>query len=76
MLPVRVQLWAPSLLDFRLKPDWEGAAPLFERAALAYKVRGGSVIILFVTTADDALRTILVCVCAASRPTGEGTSCI
>lgn len=32
------QLWSPSLLDFRLKPDWEGAAPLFEKAALAYKV--------------------------------------
>lgn len=32
------KLWAPSLLDFRLKPDWEAAAPLFERAALLYKV--------------------------------------
>lgn len=31
--------WAPSLLDFRLKPDWEAAAPLFEKAALLYKVR-------------------------------------
>lgn len=35
------KLWAPSLLDLRLRPDWEGAAPLFERAALAFKVRGG-----------------------------------
>ena len=31
--------WAPSLLDFRLKPDWEEAAPLFEKAALCYRVR-------------------------------------
>eukprot|EP00878_Enallax_costatus_P031132 GHUV01034009.1.p2 GENE.GHUV01034009.1~~GHUV01034009.1.p2 ORF type:complete len:108 (-),score=13.14 GHUV01034009.1:878-1201(-) len=31
--------WAPSLLDFRLKPDWEAAAPLFEKAAMLYKVR-------------------------------------
>eukprot|EP00879_Flechtneria_rotunda_P010828 GHRR01011317.1.p1 GENE.GHRR01011317.1~~GHRR01011317.1.p1 ORF type:complete len:180 (+),score=44.44 GHRR01011317.1:217-756(+) len=30
--------WAPSLLDLRLKPDWEAAAPLFEKAALLYKV--------------------------------------
>lgn len=30
--------WSPSLLDFRLKPDWEGAAPLFEKAAMLYKV--------------------------------------
>lgn len=34
------KLWAPSLLDFRLKPDWEAAAPLFEKAALAYKQAG------------------------------------
>jgi hypothetical protein len=33
------KLWAPSLLDMRLKPDWEGAAPLFEKAALAFRVR-------------------------------------
>jgi hypothetical protein len=33
-----LQYWSPSLLDFRLKPDWESAAPLFEKAALAYKV--------------------------------------
>ena len=32
------KLYAPSLLDMRLKPDWEGAAPLFEKAALSYKV--------------------------------------
>ena len=38
LLLLHLQLWAPSLLDFRLKPDWEGAAPLFEKAALAYKV--------------------------------------
>jgi hypothetical protein len=30
--------WQPSLMDFRLKPDWETAAPLFEKAALLYKV--------------------------------------
>lgn len=35
------KLYAPSLLDFRLKPDWEAACPLFEKAALAYKVRRG-----------------------------------
>lgn len=33
------KLWAPSLLDLRLKPDWEGAAPLYEKAALAFKAR-------------------------------------
>lgn len=33
--------WQPSLMDFRLKPDWEAAAPLFEKAALLYKVRIG-----------------------------------
>lgn len=37
-LPTGTQYWSPSLLDFRLKPDWEAAAPLFEKAALAYKV--------------------------------------
>lgn len=30
--------WSPSVLDFRLKPDWESAAPLYEKAALCYKV--------------------------------------
>jgi hypothetical protein len=30
--------WSPSVLDFRLKPDWESAAPLYEKAALAFKV--------------------------------------
>lgn len=30
---------SPSLLDFRLKPDWEQAAPKFEEAAKLYKVR-------------------------------------
>jgi hypothetical protein len=34
------KLWSPSLLDLRLKPDWEAAAPLYERAALAFKARG------------------------------------
>ncbi len=28
----------PSLLEFRFKPDYEQAAPLFERAAVIYKV--------------------------------------
>lgn len=31
--------WSPSLLSFRLAPDWETACPLFERAALLFKVR-------------------------------------
>ncbi|KIY98118.1 Gamma-soluble NSF attachment protein [Monoraphidium neglectum] len=34
------KLWQPSILDMRLKPDWEGAAPLFEKAALAFKQSG------------------------------------
>ncbi len=29
---------SPSLFDFRLKPDWEAAAPLFDRACVLYKV--------------------------------------
>ena len=29
---------SPSLFDFRLKPDWEAAAPMYDRAALLYKV--------------------------------------
>jgi hypothetical protein len=28
----------PSLLDFRFSADWEQAAPLYERAALIYRV--------------------------------------
>ena len=28
----------PSLLEFRFKPDYESAAPMFERAAVIYKV--------------------------------------
>ena len=28
----------PSLLDFRFKPDYDSAAPMFERAAVIYKV--------------------------------------
>lgn len=32
--------WEPSLLEFRMKPDWETAGPLFEKAGLAYRVRG------------------------------------
>ena len=31
---------SPSLLDFRFKPDYEAAAPLYERAAVIYKVWG------------------------------------
>ncbi|GBF87878.1 gamma-soluble NSF attachment protein [Raphidocelis subcapitata] len=34
------KLWAPSIFELRLKPDWEGAAPLYEKAALAYKQAG------------------------------------
>ena len=29
---------APSLLDFRFKSDYETAGPLFERAAVMYRV--------------------------------------
>ena len=32
------KFWSASILDFRLKPDWEAAAPLYEKAALGYKV--------------------------------------
>lgn len=32
------KLLSPSILDFRLKPDWEAAAPLLDRACLLYKV--------------------------------------
>ena len=28
----------PSVLSFRLKPDWESATPLFEKAATSFKV--------------------------------------
>ena len=28
----------PSLLEFRFKPDYETAGPMFERAAVLYKV--------------------------------------
>lgn len=31
--------WAPSLLSFRLSPDWETAGPLYERASTLFKVR-------------------------------------
>jgi hypothetical protein len=31
--------WQPSLMDFRLKPDWEAACPLLEKAGLAFRVR-------------------------------------
>jgi hypothetical protein len=37
------KLWSPSIFELRLKPDWEASAPLFERAALAFKVCGVSV---------------------------------
>lgn len=29
----------PSIIDFRMKPDWEQAAPLLDRAALLFQVR-------------------------------------
>lgn len=32
------KLCSPSLFDFRLKPDWEAAAPLLEQAALKFRV--------------------------------------
>jgi gamma-soluble NSF attachment protein len=28
----------PNVFDFRMKPDWEAACPLFEKAALLWKV--------------------------------------
>lgn len=34
------KLWAPSILDLRMRPDWEAAAPLYEKAAVAYKQCG------------------------------------
>jgi hypothetical protein len=33
------KLCNPSLLSMRIKPDWEAACPMLERAALCYKVR-------------------------------------
>jgi hypothetical protein len=33
-------LTGPSILELRFKPDWEAAAPLLDKAALLYKVRG------------------------------------
>ena len=32
------RLTHPSILSFRIKPDWEAAAPVFEKAAKLYKV--------------------------------------
>lgn len=32
-------LTVPSILELRIKPDWEAAAPLLDKAALMYKVR-------------------------------------
>lgn len=58
------QYWSPSLLDFRLKPDWEAAAPLFERAALAYKVRCSAVshqLLLPVSPDFKHTNTLLLC---------------
>ena len=34
------KLVTPSVLSLRLKPEWEAATPLFERAAMLFKVRG------------------------------------
>ncbi|KAF8062746.1 hypothetical protein HT031_004076 [Scenedesmus sp. PABB004] len=34
------RFWQASLLEFRLKPDWEAAAPLFEQAGTLYKQVG------------------------------------
>lgn len=33
-----MKLCNPSIVAFRIKPDWEAACPMFERAALCYKV--------------------------------------
>ena len=35
------KLISPSVISFRLKADWETAAPLFERAATIYKASQG-----------------------------------
>ena len=33
------KLLGPSILDLRMRPDWEAASPFLEKAALLYKVR-------------------------------------
>lgn len=37
------KLTQPSVIALRLRPDWEQATPLFEKAAIAYKVCHGSI---------------------------------
>lgn len=32
--------WSPSLLNMRLRPDWDAACPLYEKAALCFKQGG------------------------------------
>lgn len=32
-------LCKPSLMELRLKPDWNAAAPLYEQAMTAYKAK-------------------------------------
>eukprot|EP00798_Chlamydomonas_sp_ICE-L_P002669 gene2669-17157_t len=34
------KLISPSLFDFRLKPDWENAGPMLDRASMLYKIIG------------------------------------
>lgn len=34
----------PSLLSLRFKADWDQATPLFEKAALNYRVREGVIL--------------------------------
>ena len=40
------KLLSPSLLDLRMKPDWEAAAPLLDKAALFFKVWSGALFCL------------------------------
>lgn len=38
LLKKGLKFLSPSILEMRLKPDWEAAAPLLDRAALLFKV--------------------------------------
>jgi hypothetical protein len=55
---------SPSFLDFRLKPDWEAAAPLLDKACLLFKVevRAGQAM----TAILNSHATSQTQVCAAS----------
>ena len=36
------KMTTPSLLAFRLKAEWEQATPMFERAAMLFRVSGSA----------------------------------